>query len=219
MQSIDQIVNRTDLTVAQPAATPEGELNEFARQHINSIFKRLAHTFPTFKTAYRTDAERDEVKRVWVKGLVEGGITSVEQIARGMAKARTANTPFFPSIGQFIAWCKPDAADLGMPSPEAAWLEANNHSHHVNDHEWSHPAVYAAGKHQFFHIRAGDYSRDKYIADYEQLMALVAAGHVIEGPVTDNTKLEYQSGAKTTTEEAKAVAASALADLKKGFGL
>ena len=219
MQSIDQVINRTDLTVIQPTKTPEGELNEFARQHINAIFKRLAHTFPSFKSVYRTEEERQEVKRVWVKALVESGVSSTEQISRGMAKARQHESDFFPSVGKFISWCKPDPVDLGMPEPDAAWIEANQHSHHVLDHQWSHPAVYAAGKGHWFEMRAGEYKKEFYIADYKSLVDQVAKGQVIEGPVSDSTKLEHQSGMKTTTEEAKVAASKALAELKEGLGL
>jgi hypothetical protein len=199
--------------------TQVGELNQFARQSINAIFKRLAHTFPAFKSTYRTEEERTEVMRVWVKGLIEANISTEEQIRRGMEKARRCDTDFFPSVGKFISWCKPNASELGMPDADSAWSEANRHSHNVLAHKWSHPAVYAAGKGCWFEIRAGSYKKEQYIASYERLIESVSRGEVIEGPAADSTKLEHQSGSKTTTEESKAAAAQALVVLKEGFGL
>jgi hypothetical protein len=217
MKPIESIMRGVDLTVAKPSSS-DG-LNEFARLHINAIFERLQVIFPAWRTSYPTADALNSAKREWVKALIASGVTSTQQVARGMNKARTAGGDFFPSPGKFISWCKPNASDFDMPDANSAWIEANRHSHNVLAHKWSHPAVYAAGKGCWFEMRAGSYKKEQYIASYERLIESVSRGEVIEGPVADSTKLEHQSGSKTTTEEAKAAAAQALAELRKGFGL
>lgn len=39
-------------------------------------------------------------------GLVEAGLTDIETIKGGLRMARQANSPFIPSVGQFIGWCR-----------------------------------------------------------------------------------------------------------------
>jgi hypothetical protein len=195
------------------------ESNREVAQHVNDIFRALQGAFPAWRAAFPDDDSLKSAKATWVKALIDADVTDFEMIARGVRKARQSGSDFFPSVGKFISWCKPNASELGMPDADSAWSEANRHSHNVLDHFWSHPAVYAAGKGHWFEIRAGKYKKDQYVANYESLVAQVANGSVIEGPVADSTKLEYQSGGKTTTEEAKAAAAQALAELRKGFGL
>ena len=221
MQSVDQIVNRQDLIPVQPVQAPAGELNEFARQHINSIFKRLAHTFPSYKNTYRTEDERDEVKRVWVKGLVEGGITSVDQIARGMAKARQAESDFFPSVGKFISWCKPDASDMGLPSAHEAWLEINRNSHQIFVHQWSHPAVYECGRRLgWYEVRNGFVAQKQFEVSYKALIDEVANGAVFTLPEYDATRLEHhRNGEQVRTEESIKAAKLAIQEMRKGLGL
>ena len=221
MQSVDQIVHRQDLIVAQPIPAPAGELNEFAKQHINSIFKRLAHTFPSFKNAYRTEEERTEVKRVWVKALVESGVCSTEQIARGMAKARQHESDFFPSVGKFISWCKPDAADMGLPIAHEAWLEINRNSHQIFIHQWSHSAVYEAGRRLGWHeVRNGFVTQKQFEMIYKIIVDEVASGAEFKLPEYDASRLEHHAnGEEIRTEESIKAAKLAIQEMKKGLGL
>lgn len=205
--------------VVQSEPTQNNSINEDAARHVNDIFRALQGAFPAWRAAFPDDDSLRSAKATWVKALIDAGVTDFEMIARGVRKARQSGSDFFPSVGKFISWCKPNPSDLGMPDANAAWMEVNQHSHHVLDHQWSHPAVYAAGKGHWFEIRSGEYKKNLYVADYEALVDQVANGAVIEGPVTDSTRLEYQSGSKTTTEEAKAAASEALAELRKGLGL
>lgn len=219
MKSIDQIIQRQELTTAQSECVPVGEINEFARQNINAIFKRLAHTFPAFKAAYRDEAERVEVKRVWVKALVESGITSTDQIARGMAKARQSESDFFPSVGKFISWCKPDPSELGMADVHAAWSEINRHSHEVLTHPWSHPAVYEAGRRcDWFEIRNGFATQAKFKVIYQAVIDEVIQGAQFKLPVFDSSMLEHHThGESIRTEESIQAAKQAISEMRRGL--
>jgi hypothetical protein len=57
-----------------------------------------------------------------LKGLIENGVTTDYQIESGFTKARAHNSPFLPSIGQFIGWCK-DATETQWPPMEAVFAE------------------------------------------------------------------------------------------------
>ncbi|UKY39252.1 hypothetical protein KFZ74_22465 (plasmid) [Pantoea dispersa] len=38
--------------------------------------------------------------------FVENGIASKEQLSAGVQRARTSGSPFWPSPGEFIQWCR-----------------------------------------------------------------------------------------------------------------
>lgn len=67
----------------------------------------------------------NQSKAEWFKGLIENNITSDLQIDAGLAKARTHNSPFLPSIGQFISWCK-DSTEEQLPPLEVCVVEIQN---------------------------------------------------------------------------------------------
>lgn len=75
-------------------------------QVIDDLFIILKRLFPAWKTAITSDHEEIEIKREWMKALVQEKINTMEQIKKGIAKARTYDKPFWPSVGQFIGWCK-----------------------------------------------------------------------------------------------------------------
>ncbi|HHG9988742.1 TPA: replication protein P, partial [Yersinia enterocolitica] len=61
----------------------------------------------------------NELRRQWVLAFIENGITSIDQVNAGMKIARQQATPFLPSPGQFIAWCKQGATRAaGLPDAD-----------------------------------------------------------------------------------------------------
>lgn len=206
-------------TVNEERAAPN--LDQHTREIVNKIFSSIKGAYPSsFKHAFPDDETLAIAKTTWVKALMDSGISDMNAIKRGVAKARQRNSPFFPSCGEFIELCKAECSDLGMPSASEAWLEVCNNSHRVTDHQWSHPGVYEAGRRKWFEIRAGDYKKSDFVARYNEIMNQVAQGVVFDQPKTDSTRLEYSAqGDRTRTEETKAAAESALADLKKAFNL
>lgn len=67
----------------------------------------------------KTQADLDELRRQWVAGFAENGITTISQVEAGMRIARQQYNPFLPSVGQFITWCKQGAAQAaGIPDKD-----------------------------------------------------------------------------------------------------
>lgn len=77
-------------------------------QIINLVFSKLKAISPAWKSAMPTVDVENAAKAEWLIGLVESKITSKEQLERGFRGARLSQSPFFPSCGQFIMWCKPN---------------------------------------------------------------------------------------------------------------
>jgi hypothetical protein len=53
-------------------------------------------------------------KQQWIATFAENGIRSREQLVAGMQKARASVSPFWPSPGQFVAWCREGKGPLGV---------------------------------------------------------------------------------------------------------
>jgi len=143
MKSMNQLA-RSHRVPVHPVADVTS-LNQQAAYDINDIFKSLRAVFPTFRLTFPDDESLRVGKKVWVKTLLEGKITSLSQIAVGMRRAR-ASGDFMPSAGKFAEWCRPTAEDLGLPSREAAYAEAIGNLGQIITAKWSHAAVFEAVK-------------------------------------------------------------------------
>lgn len=86
---------------------------------IDRMFIRLKSIFPAWKQAFASEAEYSETKQVWLEELFKAGVVNPQSLKRGLDLAAKSESPFFPSIGQFIAWCEfENYPELGLPTPE-----------------------------------------------------------------------------------------------------
>ncbi|HDR1805556.1 replication protein P [Pasteurella multocida] len=86
---------------------------------IDFLFTRLKTIFPAWRSAFSNDAEYNEAKKYWLETLINERITSVAQIRIGVERARKSESPFFPSVGQFVTWCNEGTLEAqGMPALE-----------------------------------------------------------------------------------------------------
>ena len=89
---------------------------EQVAQIFNELFNQLRAAFPAAMANFRTQAELNEFRRQWLLAFHENGISTLEQVSVGMRVARRQERPFLPSPGQFVAWCKAEAAGaVGLP--------------------------------------------------------------------------------------------------------
>ncbi|WP_232612836.1 replication protein P [Photobacterium carnosum] len=86
-----------------------GQISDFAVHNINKIFKELCSVLPAWRNHLRTPDEFKATRASFTKGMMENGIISSEQVKRGLAKARSQESDFFPSVGKFCSWCKDDS--------------------------------------------------------------------------------------------------------------
>ncbi|WP_241952322.1 replication protein P [Pasteurella multocida] len=97
----------------------KAEVTAEMNKTIDFLFTRLKTIFPAWKSAFSSDREYQEAKKYWLETLINERITSVAQIRIGVERARKSESPFFPSVGQFVAWCNDGAlAAQGMPALE-----------------------------------------------------------------------------------------------------
>jgi len=96
----------------------EGRLvDSNAERLVDTLFASLKVIFPaSFSTVLKHPRDEATAKRQWVAAFIENGITSGHQISAGMKHARASVSPFWPTPGQFISWCrKGDYVAAGLP--------------------------------------------------------------------------------------------------------
>ncbi|CNI97244.1 DNA replication protein [Yersinia pseudotuberculosis] len=118
---VTAIQNRDGQSLQQMYAAdkPKQQVPEQAAQIFNELFRQLKAAFPALMTSIKDQSDLNELRRQWVLAFIENGITSIDQVNAGMKIARQQATPFLPSPGQFIAWCKKGALKVaGLPDAD-----------------------------------------------------------------------------------------------------
>ncbi|HEN3407388.1 TPA: DNA replication protein [Yersinia enterocolitica] len=118
---VTAIQNRDGQSLQQmyAAERPKQQVPEQAAQIFNELFRQLKAAFPALMTSIKDQSDLNELRRQWVLAFIENGITSIDQVNAGMKIARQQATPFLPSPGQFIAWCKQGATRAaGLPDAD-----------------------------------------------------------------------------------------------------
>lgn len=86
---------------------------------VNQLFGQLRAIFPAWRQSFPDKDCYHEAKRIWLETLVNAGITTVQQLQVGIEQAKKSEKPFFPSVGEFVTWCKADKyAALGLPTED-----------------------------------------------------------------------------------------------------
>lgn len=100
-----------------PEQYTEREQTQQVAQIINGLFVQLAAAFPA-SMVNRSQEDVNEIRRQWVLAFKENGITTMEQVEAGMQMVRHQDSPFLPSPGQFIKWCREGRSALGVSAAD-----------------------------------------------------------------------------------------------------
>ncbi|ELY4095958.1 replication protein P [Cronobacter sakazakii] len=146
-QTLSRLANKD-----QPAQerTAKSVVNTEAERLVNSLFRQLKQIFPASAvTNLRTEADEAAAKQQWILAFAENGITTREQLAAGMKRARASLSPFWPAPGQFISWCREGELELaGLPSLDKLVRMVHDYCARrgfyaaPTDFPWEHPAHY-----------------------------------------------------------------------------
>lgn len=123
---VQAIQNRDGNALAKMAGDgnhlPDRGVNDDAERLVDILFTNLKQLFPaSVSTALKDPRDEAAAKRQWIAAFAENDIRTKEQLRAGMAHARASDSPFWPSPGQFIGWCK-DADFKAKGLPDAAEL-------------------------------------------------------------------------------------------------
>ncbi|MBX8528531.1 Replication protein P [Pseudomonas cichorii] len=148
MKSVAQLIPGASRAIGttqpyQAPAQPLGEVDDATGEVVERLFRQLQAIFPAYKQAWPDDKALASARRSWTKGFIAARINTIDQIRFGIEQCRMSGSPFAPSVGQFIRWCKPTPEMLGIPSTDKAFREAllNLHPGRSSSRQWSHSAV------------------------------------------------------------------------------
>ncbi|HAV7166536.1 TPA: replication protein [Klebsiella oxytoca] len=195
-QLMTAINNRDGAALSRMSGSHESEkvLSSEAEQLVDSLFRQLKQIFPAAtQTNLRTDAEEKIAKRQWIAAFAENSIMTREQLSAGIRHARASASPFWPSPGQFIKWCKDSSTVLGVAIDDVmAEFHRYNRDKgmHVGGAErfpWSKPIMYwivTETRRAMYQRQLSESEVEKYAAkQLSEWAEKVARGEKIPEPV------------------------------------
>ncbi len=147
MKTAIQIANKVFVSPAEYCIEPKQPkplIDPASAQVVNALFTELKAVHPAWRSAWPTPEMENTAKRSWTKAFTAAGMCSIEQIRYGIDRCRASGSPFMPSVGQFLDWCRPSPENMGLPSVHRAYLQACAASHPAADTSALHPAVWHA---------------------------------------------------------------------------
>ena len=113
------------ITPTQKSTVEKFDVSSNATKLIDRMFTRLKSLFPAWKQAFDSIETYNETKQVWLEELIKADVMPPLALKRGLDRAAGSESPFFPSVGQFIAWCSEDYHVLGLPNEAELYQRYN----------------------------------------------------------------------------------------------
>lgn len=217
------ISNLIDLTkVKSERESMDNQPTKESAEVINWLFKELRSNFTAFKQAWPDQESYNQAKKTWLKAFVLSGINRIEQLQHGLNKCYLMEKPFVPTPGEFIAWCKPSAQDLGFPSTEEAYMISITMNRQFSDYKHKDDRVDAVIRHAIGQIGSMSY-REMKIENAKKTFKTyydISLRQFIEGELTIipralPEKAEPHPADKPRTDEARQRAMDAI----RGMGI
>ena len=83
----------------------DGKLPAEISQMVDKLFEQIFGANPNLRSRFPTEQALMTTKRQWILGFAENGVNNIEQLREGMRQFRS-NCQWFPSLSEFMAWCK-----------------------------------------------------------------------------------------------------------------
>ncbi|MEQ1964362.1 replication protein P [Xenorhabdus khoisanae] len=131
--------------MTEPPKQQRAQATKQVAEIFNELFRQLKGAFPALMTSIKTQEDFNELRRQWVMAFAENGISTIEQVNAGMKIARQQDSPFLPSPGQFIQWCKQgEAIAVGLPTEDELYDMFRDYCTHRGwgDFHWQSNACY-----------------------------------------------------------------------------
>ena len=221
MKSIDHLANEANksLTSSNDLSTEAGPKADSPRfsndliDAINTVFTQFEVAFPNlYHRAYSSDNAIMLAKQLWANSLKE---FTGEQILRACQKA-IESSDFIPTIHSVLTQCRQDLTSYGLPAPREAYIEACNATEPRSEYNWSHPAVYFAGREAgwfFLASNAESKAQPVFEAAYRKVCDRVLSGEKLAMPNAERLPSE------TTTPLSAEERVQRMAELRKDLGL
>ncbi|NQV70360.1 MAG: hypothetical protein HQ498_10075 [Pseudohongiella sp.] len=129
--------------VAEPGAAFDEEARLDHVDAINQMFAEFEFAYHNqFHKAFRDAESQIIAKKYWLSSLEQYAPTQIVQAAKQVIKTQD----YLPSIAALVRACEQGFDLFGLPSPRQAYFEACSAASPKRNQQWSHEAVYLAGK-------------------------------------------------------------------------
>lgn len=201
----------------------ERGVHEDAERLVEALFSNLKQVFPaSVSTAWRHPNDEAAAKRQWIAAFAENGIHNKQQLSAGMKLARASSSPFLPSPGQFIEWCKQgEHCAAGLPAGEELYEMFRRYCRDrglydsSEEYPWQCPACFhmvTAVYNQMRSFNLTDTECRKRLGDeLRRMFRRIEAGEVIPPPRRQIPQLHIPTGNEQALDH--------LAEIRRRFGL
>ncbi len=178
---------KNNLTTAagQPETPPAGRSNDKPAALIDAINQAFAlfqlNYHNQYHKAYGTGSNLNHAKRLWLEML---GHFEPKVILRA-AKAVIEASEYLPTLRTMIKYCEQFSDRVGLPDAHSAYIEACRAPSPKADWNWSHAAVYHAGRASdwyFLQTTPESVAFPIFKSHYEEICTQVRAGAQLDPP-------------------------------------
>lgn len=193
-------------------AAPPARPNEELLITINEIFSFFKISFAShYYNAFPDDSHLNSAKKLWLEALSSFEPATIKKAAKKII----LESDYLPTLHTFLKYCT--QAESNVPSAHQAYIEACNAPSPKSEFNWSHPAVYEAGRKSdwfFLSTTPEQFAFPVFKNNYEELLKLVSQGSEITRPAIEQ-KTESNAEGRVSKSEGLAN----LAELKKNLDL
>jgi len=180
---------------------------------INQIFAEFEFAYHNqFHKAFADAQSLAIAKKYWLSCLENYSPLHIVQAAKSVVR----ESEYLPSIAALLQACEKGYDLFGLPSVREAYVEACRASTPKRDYQWSHPAVYLAGKAVGWFDLANEAESSmlpRFSYHYEQLCHQVMNGEELK--LATSEPLPEKIERRLSREEAQ----SRIAKMRKELGL
>lgn len=168
---------------------------------INQVFTLFRINFHNqFYKAYSDDRELlNQAKKLWFESLKGYSANTVLQATRRIIEEQE----YLPTLHQMLARCAEQ--DCRAPDVHQAYVEACNAPSPRAQHEWSHPAVYEAGRRSdwyFLSTTPEQFALPVFRGNYQAVLGEISRGETVKVPqLEDDRERSDKSDNKVSREE------------------
>ena len=200
-------MSKTSLTEAgQPKPSARSNSREDLVQTINQVFTLFRINFHNqFYKAYSDDRELlNQAKKLWYESLKNYSASTVLEATKRIIEEQE----YLPTLHQMLSRCAEH--DCRAPDVHQAYVEACNAPSPKAKHDWSHPAVYEAGRRSdwyFLSTTPQQYALSVFRNNYQTVLGEISRGQQIDLPQIEDQGQSAQEDGLTKKEGLSKVAA------------
>jgi len=120
----------------------------------------ITRLFAEFQFAYHNQYhkafpnEEDLIiaKKFWLQSLADFPAELIQQAGKSLIRSQ----PYLPTIASMAQACEQGAELFGLPDVRSAYVEACTAASPKHDQQWSHPALFLAGKASDWYLLANE---------------------------------------------------------------